>query len=635
MDHLIQYCNEPATISRLRDHQFLEVNDAFVEITGYGREEVLGRTALELGLWESAGLYAETGARLLACGAIRGLRLAFRIRSGEIRQCIFSAVLRDLEGEPCCISFISDITERIQQDQRLRATEHRLEAEKDQFRTLVDNSTDIVLLADRNGGILFVNPAVEIQTGYPASEFIGGTGFSKIHPDDVAEVIKSIESAFVYPGAIVNFRFRLRTKSGEVRAFRATGKVLSGYPDRIVIQERDITAQETYEAELKRARDAAISSARLQSAFVANISHEVRTPLNVILGYLDVVADHLNELGDPSQNEYLESAARAGQRLTETISNVLDYSKVEAGLFKHHCAPMRLAGFVAPLVEQFRAAGVHKRIELRFIDESNDALVLGDEYCVSVAVRNLLDNAVKFTESGAITIRQFRAGSEVGLEIKDTGVGMEAVFLTKLFEPFMQEDTGFTRNFEGSGLGLALTKRLLEACEGRLAVRSEKGVGSVFTVYLPSRAAVNGNSRAEGNRSARACLPVLLLVEDDPSTQKMMRVLLHDLYIVRVAADLAEVKEQILVADPPITAVLMDISLRGTESGLDITRVLRAADAYRNLPIVALTAHTSPENHRMALEAGCDAVLTKPVVRDQIVEALAKASSSRHPVSVI
>ena len=531
MDHLIQYCNEPAAISRLRDNQFLEVNDAFVEIIGYSRVETLGRTALELGLWESAELYQDTGRRLAATGTVKGLRTTLRTKSGEIRECIFSAVLRDLDGEPCCISFISDITETIRQDQRLRATEHRLryiishapvvvnefdtdgimtmsegsavphprfgqsaigrsmlevfaespavgtavesvlagntvnetlevggrwfevwaepirrpdntiiggmavstditarvlaeqrlEAEKDQFRTLVDNSTDIVLLADRNGGILFVNPAVEIQTGYPASEFIGATGFSKIHPDDVAEVIKSIDSAFVYPGAIVNFRFRLRTKSGEFRVFRATGKVLSGYPDRIVIQERDITAQETYEAELKLARDAAISSARLQSAFVANISHEVRTPLNVILGYLDVVADHLNESGDPTQNEYLESAARAGQRLTETISNVLDYSKVEAGLFQHHCEPMRLAEFVAPLVEQFRLAGRQKRIELRFIDETHDAVVLADEYCLSVAMRNLLDNAVKFTEGGAITVRQFLAGPEVGLEIKDTG----------------------------------------------------------------------------------------------------------------------------------------------------------------------------------------------------------------------
>ena len=296
---------------------------------------------------------------------------------------------------------------------------------------------------------------------------------------------------------------------------------------------------------------------------------------------------------------------------------------------------MRLAGFVAPLVEQFRAAGAHKRIELRFLDESNDAVVLADEYCLSVAVRNLLDNAVKFTESGAITIRQFRAGSEVGLEIKDTGVGMEAVFLSKLFEPFMQEDTGFTRNFEGSGLGLALTRRLLEACEGRIAVRSEKGVGSVFTVYLPTSVAVNGNLRNQGNRSARACPPVLLLVEDDPSTQKMMRVLLHDLYTVRVAADLAEVKKEIAGSDPPISAVLMDISLRGSESGLDITRFLRATEVGRKLSIVALTAHTSPEHHRMAIEAGCDAVLTKPVVRDQILEALAKAASGRHPASVI
>jgi PAS domain S-box-containing protein len=558
LDHLIQYCNESATISRLRDNQFLEVNEAFVETTGYRPEEVIGRTALELGLWESAELYLETRRRLVATGAVRGLRTTLRTKSGEIRQCIFSAVLRDVNGEPCCISFVSDITERIQQDERLRATEHRL-------RYIISHAP------------VFANDS---------------------DPDGIMPV-------------------------------------LPGYPDRMAIQERDITAQEVYEAELKLARDGALASARLQSAFVANISHEVRTPLNVILGYLDVIADHLNELGDTSQNEYIQSAARAGQRLTETISNVLDYSKVEAGLFQPHRQPMRLAEFIAPRVEQFRSACEQKRIELRFIDETDDTVILADEYCVSVAVRNLLDNAVKFTERGAITVRQFPAGCEICLEIKDTGVGMEAKFLAKLFEPFIQEDTGFTRNFEGSGLGLALTKRLLEACDGRIAVHSEKGVGSVFTVYLPAAATVNGDRRRPGKPFKRARLPVLLVVEDDASTQKMMRVLLHDTYIVRVAAGLAEVKRELLVTDPPITAVLMDISLRGAESGLDITRFLRATDTYRTLPIVALTAHTSPEHHRMALEAGCDAVLTKPVVRDQILEALAKASNGKHSFSVI
>lgn len=865
MNQIIQYCNEPATISRLRDSQFIEVNDSFLEVTGYRREEVLGRTALQLGLWPNPETYRVVREKLLEAGAVRRLPVNLRDRSGGIRRCVLSAVVREVSGEQCCISFVDDIsdrlraeedlarsegrfrsyvetasdgftvlddngditfvghsverllgvpakdvigrnfrafvhpddqaiaersvdlkdraapgetatfrvqrtdqnwiwiegrgnrmpqsgavpastvftwhdiTEKIEQSERLRATEQQLthivnhapivinefdnhgvmtmraghpvpgeefglaavgksmfetfaespaivrsltevlsgrknkftvelrgqwfdvwaeplrrpdgsvrggmavsadvtdrvaaeqslQAEREQFRTLVDNSTDIVVLLGRDGRLLFANPTMEKYAGYNAQDFLDRGGASLINADDLDQVKRSLDAAFANPGTVVNFRFRGRLKNGEARSFQVSGKVMPGRPDQVIVQARDVTAQEVYETELKRARDAAMASARLQSAFVANISHEVRTPLNVILGYLDLLAEHLGEQGDATQDEYIETAARAGQRLAETISNVLDYSRVEAGLFESRLKPMLLADFVASRVEQFRSTCLHKGLELRFIDEAAQATVLADEYCVSVILRNLLDNAVKFTEAGAITVRQFRTDSEVCIEIQDTGVGMETEFLARVFAPFVQEDAGFTRNFEGSGLGLALTKRMLDFCNARITARSEKGWGSVFTLSFPMAAATRASQPQAEIEAQLPGRPQLLVVEDDAPTQKMMRVLLEEFYDVRIAADLEDVKKILRRADPPLAAVLMDISLRGAHDGLHITRFLRTSELFGNLPIVAVTAHASSEHRRLALEAGCDLVLTKPILREQILTSLEQASRTR------
>jgi len=419
-------------------------------------------------------------------------------------------------------------------------------------------------------------------------------------------------------------RFRIRCKNGEWRRFEARGKVLPGHPDRMIIQERDISEQEKYEAELANARDAALESSRLKSAFLANVSHEIRTPLNVILGYIDVIGDHLAESGDDSQREYLEAAARSGKRLIQTMNGILDYAKIEAGGFERKPQLLRLSELVARQVDDFRPLANRKGVDVKFVDEAPGACIEADEYCVSAAVQNLIENAIKFTDRGSVKIRQFRHQGELCLEVHDTGVGIDEKFLPKLFQPFIQEESGFSRKFEGSGLGLALTKRFLEANEARISVRSEKGAGAVFTVYFPTARASASRKNGHPPAVAGAVLPRLLLVEDDPDTQTMMRLMLHNVFDLRVASNGDAVRSTI-AEESAIEGVLMDISLKGGEDGLQLTRFLRSQARFRAVPIIAVTAHASVEDQRMALEAGCDAVLTKPVKRAQILSALAHA----------
>jgi PAS domain S-box-containing protein len=478
------------------------------------------------------------------------------------------------------------------------------------------------------GTLLFVSPSVEKLTGYKVEEVAGRNAFELIHPDDVPSAMKAAEAAFASPGSIFSLRFRIRRKNGELRSFEARGKVLPGQPDRMLIEERDITEQERYEVELAGARDAALESSRLKGAFLANMSHEIRTPLNVILGYVDIFGDHLAEIGDDTQQESLEAVARAGKRLIQTINGILDYSKIEAGRFE--CKPelLRLSDLVARQVDDFRALANRKGIDISFVDETPVARIMADEYCVSAAVQNLIGNAIKFTERGWVEVRQFRHKGELCLEVRDTGVGIDAKFLPKLFQPFIQEDSGFSRKFEGSGLGLALSKRFLEANHARISVQSEKGAGTAFTIHFSTPCEFRNRKPGHSMADAQPRLPRLLLVEDDPDTQAMMRTLLHNAFDLRVAVS-SDAVRNIIAEDLTIEGVLMDISLKGGQDGLQITRFLRSQVRFLATPIIAVTAHASVEHQRMALEAGCDAVLTKPVKRSQILSALAEARRTR------
>jgi PAS domain S-box-containing protein len=866
MRQVLEYSNEPVTISSLSDHKLVEVNAAFTRRTGYSREEVIGRSTFEMGLWEDESVYASVGQELSATGAIRPRTVRYRTKDGEVRSGNFSAAIREFDGKACVISFITDITDGVRAQEALRRSERRfrsyiehasdgltvlgrggiitfespsvekllgfppeemvgknysdfvhpedlgivaggiralnsladgppvvfrvrhrtgrwvfvegtatilpesedepqqtvfnwrdvtqrkldeerlhnierrlrdiinhspivvtefdergtvvigegrgvridpvavgksmfdlyvdspdiisalkrilsgetvstqaelqgrwfdlwgepvlnadgavkggvsvstdithrvlaeqhLEQEKEQFRILVENAADIILMLGRDGTILFASPSIEKHSGYPVEDLIGANAYTFLHPDDRSLVSRSVEDAFSDRNSTLKVRFRLRNKAGETRTYEAIGKALPGQPDRLIIQERDVTEHEKYQSELASARDAALDSSRLKSAFLANMSHEVRTPLNVILGYLDVIEEHLSEIGDDTQQEYLESAARAGKRLLQTISGILDYSKTEAGGFD--CKPelLHLSDLIARQVNDFHPLANRKGVAIRFVDEVPGACITADEYCVSSALQNLIGNAIKFTEGGSVEVRQYRRESELCLEVRDTGIGIDAKFLPKLFQPFVQEDSGFTRKYDGSGLGLALTKRFLEANHARISVKSERGMGAVFTIHFSTRCEFTDGTTAHPMPGVQPglphpVLPRLLLIEDDPDTQAMMRTLLHNVFDLQVAASGDAVRSAV-VGDSKIEGVLMDISLKGEQDGLQLTRFLRSQPGFRATPIIAVTAHASVEHERLALEAGCDAVLTKPVKRSQILSALNEAKSTR------
>jgi two-component system sensor histidine kinase/response regulator len=386
-------------------------------------------------------------------------------------------------------------------------------------------------------------------------------------------------------------------------------------------------------ARLERALDAALEASRLKSAFIANTSHEIRTPLNIILGYIELIAAHLAVQDDESLKDYVEGTRRACARLLRTIGNMLDISRIEAGAFDLAPTQVEIGPWLEHLLADFRVMAEQKGIALTCAIEAPDARIVFDEYCLTQALTNLLDNAIKFTERGSVSCRLYRAiDGTLCLEIRDTGIGISEGYLPHLFESFSQERSGLARQFQGSGLGLALTRKYLELNGARISVKTEQGQGTTFTIHFSPES--EGKSRsprqpAEAPREASS-RPAILVVDDDAETQQYMRAALRQRYDVVIAASGKEMRE-VLDARPDVALVLMDLALDADEDGLTLTRYLRGQERWKQLPIIAVTAFAAPEDRERALEAGCDDYLSKPISRKDLfakIDALVSRQTS-------
>ena len=310
------------------------------------------------------------------------------------------------------------------------------------------------------------------------------------------------------------------------------------------------------------------------------------------MGFNQLIAAHLAERDDHSQDLSLQGIYRASDRLLRTIGGLIDLSKIEAGAFEIHAADVDVLALLAQHLAALRPAAAEKGIVLESRVAVTQAIVRFDEYCLSQSVANLLDNAVKFTDRGQVTVRLVAAddGSLV-LKIADTGVGIAPEFLARVFNPFVQENSGYSRSFEGSGLGLTLVKRYLEGNGASVSALSEKGQGSTFRVRFPkglvvsmaeasgqnvhvSREAPAGEKRPRSNDEA----PTVLVVEDDLETQLFMKRLLAKRYRVELGANEADCESRLRDKGEEIRLILMDLSLKDSTDGLKIVRSLRASE---------------------------------------------------------
>jgi signal transduction histidine kinase/DNA-binding response OmpR family regulator len=372
--------------------------------------------------------------------------------------------------------------------------------------------------------------------------------------------------------------------------------------------------------ELEKAMHGALAASQAKSEFLANISHELRTPMNGLLGMLDLVLDS-PVAGE--QREQVEIAQRCAYSLLDLLNDILDLSKIEAGRMILERVPFDLRSVAEDCVRAQGAKAQQKGVELRFEFVGDVTNVTGDPLRVRQIVMNLLSNAIKFTEKGWVSVRQSVSAGADGklsmvLDVADTGAGIPAEKVPLIFEKFTQADSSISRKYGGTGLGLAITKRLVELQGGQIRVESRVGRGSTFTVEIPFETAPAVEPTVAPRLEQRTAVPAatqarLLLVEDNAVNQRVVLAMLRKKnYAIDVANNGQEALDKLERASEPYNLILMDVQMPVLD-GLETTKAIRRNNSWDNLPIIAMTAHAMIGDRERCLQAGMNAYISKPV----------------------
>ena len=503
------------------------------------------------------------------------------------------------------------------------------------FRQLVEVAPVGIFRTDAKGKLVEVNPAWLKIAELSDDAWTDNRWASIIHPDEVARIAKNWAQA-VSERTIFHEETRFGGRDGPVRWVTVTatpeydpnGRLIS-----FVGTVSDITGRKLAEMELLEARERAERAVEVKSAFLANMSHEIRTPMNGMLGFAELLlADDLSD----SQRRSVEMIAESGRAMMRLLNDILDISKIEAGMMTVASEPLNLRERLDSITSLMHPIASSKGLELSLtLAPAVPEHVLGDSLRVRQILLNLVANALKFTERGSVAVDVDIGRSDIGetLEfmVRDTGIGISSEALGAVFDKFTQADTSTARTYGGTGLGLAISANLAQLMGGALSAESTVGVGSVFRLSLPLKA-VEIAPRTELPYLADGAAvglsgPRVLIAEDHEINQHLIMAMASRVGLdADLARDGAEAIAMVAAAEAegkPYGLVLMDMQMPVVD-GLEATRRLRQSgyDA-KQLPIIALTANAYPEDIAACLKAGMQAHLSKPVRLRQLSDLVA------------
>jgi PAS domain S-box-containing protein len=371
--------------------------------------------------------------------------------------------------------------------------------------------------------------------------------------------------------------------------------------------------------ELNEAKEKAEESDKLKTAFLQNMSHEIRTPLNGILGFSSLLHD--DNLEKEEIKEYTEIISQSGRRLQEIINNVLDISKIETGQMILHNSTFSVNSMISKLFSFFSPSAEAKDIKLYFkssLDNTN-CQIISDETKLNQILNNLINNAIKFTNEGSIDFGYELDNKELKFYVKDTGIGIPAEYKNKIFERFTQVDLEITRGYEGAGLGLAISKGLVEMLGGRMWFDTEFGKGTTFYFTIPythSTIVTNEIITIEMEDKLTKKINILIAEDDYISYIYLSKVLKASDYNL-ILAENGQLAVDIIKTNPDINLVLMDIRMPVMD-GYAATKQIKSIRP--DLPIIAQTAYAFNEEREKILTTGCDDYLSKPIDKEKLLQ---------------
>lgn len=591
--------------------RFIDFNNAYAEMIGYSREELLQMNISDVEAIEDPEDTKRHIQKILNTGYDR-FETKHRRKDGTIVDIEVSVTYNATVGERLIV-FLRDITERKLSDLAIRKSEEK-------FRVITEHANSGIVLADIDGNLIYANQAFLDILKYEKDELIGLNFAVFTYPEDLQKEIEYIQE--IKNGLRDFYRIEKRyiNKLQEivwidiaVSCIRGNNKEILNFVAVVI----DITKRKKIEFELQRAKEVAEQANRLKSEFLANMSHEIRTPLNIIigLGYLALQTDLT-----PRQRDYLNKMQVSAQSLLGIINDILDFSKIEAGHLEIQNTSFTLSELFDQLNNMFAIRAAEKGLEILYSVESKIPNYLSGDYLRLIQIlTNLINNAIKFTESGQILISIKIADineSEITLHfsITDSGIGMTQEQIGNLFQPFTQADSSTTRKYGGTGLGLSIVKKLIDKMRGTIWVESIYGSGSVFHFKLPFI--------IEKINDFVCKLPPpdiqgvkALVVDDNEIARDVLKEMLESFSLkVDTASNGIEALKMIEdVTDEPYSIILIDYKmphLDGIETVIDLSK---RADIGIIKTIIMITAYDNEVIREKAQDIGIKALLTKPV----------------------
>jgi len=613
--------------------RFTYVNPAASEIFGLPAAKLIGQKLLTFIHPSShTEILRQTQNRILGQKSIYEVEV-LRL-DGQRRWIIVTATVQyDANGSFFgTFGIFRDITRNKLAEARIRESEERLSA-------IVDLTNDYIWEIDPQWRYTYVSSKVYDILGYRPEELLGKSPFAFMLPEDAEQAKQAIRKTvheykplnLITSRAIHHDGHVIYLESSGIAIFDQEGKY-AGYRG----ADRDITLRKSFENQLIIAKDKAEESDRLKSSILANVSHELRTPLNGILGFAEILK---NELKDTELEMMAENIHSSGRRLMGTLNSLITLSQLVAGKVALVIRPVFLKESISAVIRSLEPLAREKNLTIIF-NADPSLTVNTDEQLFKQLCRQILDNAIKFTEHGGITVEISEAKvvteGYLVVSISDTGIGIDKDYHNLIFQEFRQVSEGFGRKYQGSGIGLTICKKSIDLLEGKITIESTPGRGSVFHIWLPHNKELAANEAAktvaalssESRPAQRIELPWVLLVEDNLVNKELTEFFLRKVCRVDYAPDGVTAIE--MVKAKKYHAILMDINLGYGINGIDAMKEIKKTPGYSNIPIIAVTGYTMSGDRDMLMAQGCTHYLAKPFDQASILEMMREVLSGKN-----
>ncbi|MFM6925615.1 MAG: PAS domain S-box protein, partial [Ferruginibacter sp.] len=511
----------------------------------------------------------------------------------------------------------------------IKNIQQQIEQSEKRYRDVIDNSLAIITTHDMDGKFITVNPVVGKIYGYADEEMIGHS-LKEFIPEEDKLLFEEQYLGKIKEEKQSNGIFRVLHKNGHViyTLYNNFLKEEDGKEPYVIAFAVDITDRILAEKELKVAKKVTEEMVQTKQNFLANMSHEIRTPMNAIMG----MSRQLQKTSlDERQHSYLDTITAASENLLIIINDILDLSKLEAGKLALEKIGFEAKMVVGMVMQVMNHKAEEKGLQLTnsFCDARLSPILIGDPHRINQVMLNLVSNSIKFTETGTVditceVINQTEAAQQVKITVKDTGIGMDADFVKNLFQKFRQEDESVARRFGGTGLGMSITKELVDLMGGEIKVVSEKGKGTVISIQFTFEKGTETDMPQKNISSANTDVlrSKKVLVVDDNEMNRLVATTILQEYGVVITEAVNGAEATVLLREQDFDLVLMDIQMPVMD-GLEATSVIRS-DLKSLVPVIALTANAIRGENEKCLTAGMNDYLSKPFEESQLIQIVSR-----------